>query len=180
MDPSRAGGHAAAKPHVLSGLVYCGKCRASYQLETSGKKVDGNVYRYCYYNCRNACRAGSEVCSGFRIPTDVLAAAVLEMVADAVCTMERAATLARSLRRQGGTAELDLAQLATSWRTLVMGDHAVSRSYAMHLVKRIDVHGSEIIVTPKTPGAEENQPQGPGMLGFEREMLPVGESNARA
>ncbi|MEY4513990.1 MAG: hypothetical protein RLZZ450_6112, partial [Pseudomonadota bacterium] len=89
-EPRRNPGRTAAKPHVLSGLVWCGKCGASYQLETSGKRVDGTVYRYCYYNCRSACRAGVEACAGFRIPTDVLDTAVLAALAHVVCTSERA------------------------------------------------------------------------------------------
>lgn len=63
--PKKYGGLGASPEHVLSGLLRCGKCGASYQTETSGKCIDDGVYRYCYYNCRTACRVGKEQCSGF-------------------------------------------------------------------------------------------------------------------
>ena len=47
-DLGSAGGRAVALPRVLGGLVVCGRCGASCQLETSGKTIDGNRYRYCY------------------------------------------------------------------------------------------------------------------------------------
>jgi site-specific DNA recombinase len=39
-DPASSPGRGVAKPHLLTGLLRCAKCGASYQLETSGKKVD--------------------------------------------------------------------------------------------------------------------------------------------
>ncbi|HSO35906.1 MAG TPA: recombinase family protein [Labilithrix sp.] len=84
-DLGSASGRAVAQPRVLGGLVVCGRCRASCQLETSGKTIDGNRYRYCYYSCRTYCRAGKEECPGVRAATVVLDAAVLGYLADVVC-----------------------------------------------------------------------------------------------
>jgi hypothetical protein len=61
---SRRIGRGSARPHVLTHFIRCGRCGASYQLETSGKTVDGSEYRYCYYNCRTFRRTGREACPG--------------------------------------------------------------------------------------------------------------------
>ena len=53
-------GRASARPRVLTELVHCGLCGASYQLESSGKSLDGRTYESCYYNCRKTLRAGSD------------------------------------------------------------------------------------------------------------------------
>ncbi len=44
-DLGGGGGRVVARPRVLSGVVFCGRCGASCQLETSGKTIDGNRYR---------------------------------------------------------------------------------------------------------------------------------------
>lgn len=148
-EPARSPGRAAAKPHLLTGLVWCKRCGASYQLETSGKKVDGAVYRYCYSNCRRASRAGAEVCAGFRIPTEVLDAAVLAHVAEVVCFAERVTLLATSWR---GCSELHGDRLAEAWRTLVTTDPKLGRAYLLHLVERIDIDETCIVVTGCSTG----------------------------
>jgi hypothetical protein len=143
-DPSEGAGRAAAKQHLLTGKVRCGFCGASYQLETSGKRVDGQVYRYCYYNCRNALRSGVEVCEGFRIPTEALDSAVLDHLADRLCGQDRAAIL---LQRLSLDAVVDDA--ARAWRTLVTTHPAIARSYVLHMVERIEVHRTRIVVVPR-------------------------------
>ena len=125
-EPSRSGGKHAARPHVLTRLLRCGHCGASYQLETSGKRIDGNLYRYCYYNCRRATRIGVGACSGFRIATDILDQAVLEALANHVCSGERVRRLAME---RGWPAE----QLRSAWRALVTCDPDTARAYALHL-----------------------------------------------
>jgi site-specific DNA recombinase len=147
-EPRHNPGRTAAKPHVLSDLVWCGKCGASYQLETSGKRVDGTVYRYCYYNCRAACRAGMEACSGFRIATDVLDTAVRAALAEVVCTSERARGLVESF---GWPAE----RVLEAWRALLTCDSEVGRTYALHLIERVEVHGERVLVVPKACGRNE-------------------------
>lgn len=148
-DPSDGAGRATAKQHVLSGKVRCARCGASYQLETSGMRVDGQVYRYCYYNCRNALRSGVEVCEGFRIPTEALDSAVLDHLADRLCEQDRAAILVQRLSLD---AEVDDA--ARAWRTLVTAHPGIARSYVLHMIERIEVHGTRIVVVPRQARAD--------------------------
>jgi hypothetical protein len=70
--PTELPGRAPAKPRVLTGLVRCGLCGSSYQLETSGKSLDGATYSYSYYNCRKTLRAGKKACAGFRVRVEDL------------------------------------------------------------------------------------------------------------
>jgi site-specific DNA recombinase len=147
-EPSRSGGRYAARPHVLTRLLRCGRCGSSYQLETSGKRVDGGLYRYCYYNCRRATRIGVDACSGFRIATDILDQAVLEAIADHVCSGERVNRLALARR---WPAE----QLRSAWRALVTCDPDTARAYALHLIDRVEVHGERIVVVPRLGGRTE-------------------------
>ena len=139
---------ASARPRVLSGLVVCGRCGATCQLETSGKTVDGNQYRYCYYSCRTYCRAGKEACAGVRIATEVLDEAVLKYLADVVCTPSRVAALAKVVRGE----ELTLSELANAWRGLITADHDVGRAYALHLIERIELHDEKAVIIGKQEG----------------------------
>jgi hypothetical protein len=83
---------------LLTGIVRCGVCGASYQLETSGKGAIDGIYKYTYYNCRTSCRSGRELCAGYRIPTAILDSAIKEFIVRAVCGPERVQALAHSLR----------------------------------------------------------------------------------
>jgi DNA invertase Pin-like site-specific DNA recombinase len=148
-DLGSACGRAVAQPRVLGGLVVCGRCRASCQLETSGKTVDGNRYRYCYYSCRTYCRAGKEECPGVRVATEVLDAAVLGYLADVVCAPARVEALEDIAARRG----LAVGDLAETWRALVTADHDVGRAYAMHLIERVELHDDRAIVVAKTAAA---------------------------
>lgn len=141
--PRRNPGRAPAPVHVLSGFLRCGQCGASYQLETSGKRIDGELYRYTYYNCRSACRVGKELCAGFRVPTGVLDAAVFHHLADLVCTDERAADL-RARVRAAHTVSVE--RVAEIWRSMLLHDPLVKRTYARHLIDRIDVSPTVMLV----------------------------------
>ena len=116
-----------AMPHVLTGLLRCGRCGASLQLETAGKKVADGVYEYCYYSCRQTLRAGAATCPGRRLRTEVLDAADLAHIADSVCTPERVALFRLSLERCG----LQVADLLSLWRTLLTQDAQVGRAYVV-------------------------------------------------
>jgi hypothetical protein len=59
----------------------------------SGKRVNGELYKYRYYNCKKACRIGKEACTGKRIATKKLDAAVLDFLAKKICTPERCQSL---------------------------------------------------------------------------------------
>lgn len=147
--PTELPGRAAAKPRVLTGLARCGLCGASYQLETSGKSRDGVTYEYCYYNCRTTLRAGKKACPGFRMRTEELDGAVLEKIADVVCTPERAEQLARR-HNWPPTAEV-----VNAWRNFILRDQDVGRTYVLQLIARIEVHGERIVITPKEPGGRQ-------------------------
>lgn len=95
--PTAHAGYAAEKPTLLSRLVHCAKCGASYQLESSGKRAASGEYKYRYYNCRNYCRIGKEACVGGRIPMAKLDMAVLSYVASIVCSQPRCRALASAV-----------------------------------------------------------------------------------
>lgn len=95
--PSRNPGSPPSDETLLSRLIRCARCGAAYRLETSGKVVDGDAYRYRYYNCRTSTRIGKAACPGGRIRTDELDAAVLDHMIGVVCTPERTQALLRAL-----------------------------------------------------------------------------------
>ncbi len=142
-EPRRNPGRPASKENLLAGLVRCAKCGASYQLETSGKRVNGDLYQYRYYNCRTFCRIGSGACTGGRIPTTELDAVVLEHLAGLVCTAERCEALALTTGKH--------AETRAAWSSLVTAGGTVSRNYLLHLVERIEVGENEITIIPR-PG----------------------------
>ncbi len=145
-EPARCPGRAPSQPKLLKGLAWCGACGASYQYETSGKRVVDGQYTYGYYNCRNLLRVGKEACPGFRIPLKTLDDAVLDAIDRVVCTEPRA----RLLR-------LDAPEEAVlkEWRRLLRRDD-VARTYVQHLIERLVVHhDGRIEITPKTGGRNE-------------------------
>ena len=147
--PTELPGRASAKPRVLTGLARCGLCGSSYQLETSGKSLDGATYSYCYYNCRKTLRAGKEACPGFRVRVEDLDGAVLTAIADVVCTPERAGRLA--LRHKGAP----ITEVIAAWRNFILRDHDVGRTYALQLIDHVDVQGERLVITPKEPGGRK-------------------------
>jgi len=96
-DPKRMPGRTASVRRILAGLVRCGKCESSYTLETSGKRTPDGRFYYSYYNCRATCRIGKMACEGGRVPVGELDGAVLEHLAEVVCTTERCQTVVRDL-----------------------------------------------------------------------------------
>ena len=134
-EPSRRPGRPVSPANLLAGVVRCGQCGASYQLETSGKRVRGDRYEYRYYNCSKFCRIGSAVC--YRIPTHALDEAVLAHLARIACTPERA----EALRMRAGTPSADAKELSIAWAVLVTGGGTVSRSYVLHRSHRGEGEG---------------------------------------
>lgn len=145
-EPSRSPGRPPSGEHMLAGLLRCGRCGASCQLETSGKRVDGVTYKYAYYNCRATCRSGAEVCRGRRIRTTALDAAVLAHVADVACAPDRVAQLARHVRGEADT-------VASAWRALIEHDHTVGRAYLEQFVSKIVVYENEIVIEQRSADA---------------------------
>jgi site-specific DNA recombinase len=147
-EPARSPGRAPSQPKLLKGLAWCGACGASYQYETSGKRVVDGQYTYGYHNCRNLLRVGKEACPGFRIPLKTLDDAVLDAIEQVVCTEARA----RSLRPAAPT---DV--MLKEWRRLLRRDD-VARAYVQHLIDRIVVHhDGRIVITPKPGGRNETE-----------------------
>lgn len=145
-EPARSSGRAPSQPKLLKGVAWCGACGASYQYETSGKRVVDGQYTYGYYNCRNLLRVGKEACAGFRIPMKTLDDAVLDAIERVVCTEPRARSL-----QLGASTEVVL----KGWRRLLRRDD-IARSYVQHLIDRIVVHhDGRIVVTPKPGGRSE-------------------------
>ena len=101
-DPRRNPGRTPSSPMLLAGLVHCGQCGASYQLETSGKNAEGGVYEYRYYNCRSHLRVGKAKCKGFRIRSTVLEQAILEHIADRLFTHERCRQILEDVVEEAG------------------------------------------------------------------------------
>jgi site-specific DNA recombinase len=148
-EPSRRPGRPVSPANLLAGVVRCGKCGASYQLETSGKRVRGDRYQYRYYNCSKFCRIGNTVCPGYRIRTNLLDEAVLAHLAGIICTPERAEALGLRAR----TASADTDELRRTWAALVTGGGTISRSYVLHLVDHVEVRENEIRVVARTAAA---------------------------
>lgn len=148
-EPARSPGRAPSQPKLLKGLAWCGACRASYQYETSGKRVVDGQYTYGYYNCRNLLRVGKEACPGFRIPLKMLDDAVLDAIERVVCTEPRARSL-----RLSSSADVVL----NEWRRLLRRDD-IARAYVQHLIERIvGHHDGRIVITPKAGGRNEKEP----------------------
>lgn len=45
----------------------------------------------------------------------------------------------------------------TAWRNFILRDHDVGRTYALHLIDHVDVHGERIVITPKEPGGRKER-----------------------
>lgn len=101
-NPKRNPGRTPSSPLLLAGLVECGKCGSSYQLETSGKHAASGVYQYRYYQCRQAARVGKEACEGFRVPTDLLEKTILEHIAGQLFTTERCKEILHDFVEEAG------------------------------------------------------------------------------
>lgn len=75
--------------------------------------------------------------------------AVLAAVADAVCTSERAALLARRHEWSSAT------WVVRSGRELILADHDLGRTCALHLIDNVEVHGEPRRDRPEGCGCEK-------------------------
>jgi hypothetical protein len=87
--------------HAFTGMLYCGLCGASMQIETA----KGRSRRYSYYNCRNAQQHGACVSRRFR--ADQLDAYLIDTILNQVITPETLAEFAADLRTAAGQWEPD-------------------------------------------------------------------------
>lgn len=154
-EPSRRPRRPAASANLLAGVVRCGKCSASYQLETPGKRVRDDSYEYRYCNCSKFCRVGRTVCGGYRIRTEALDEAVLAHLAKSICTQARADRLATKSH------VADAGKLRRTWEALATGGGEISRSYVLHLLDRVEVRENEVeiharVATQRRNGTQQN------------------------
>lgn len=110
-DPDKKGTEGYTGPLLLGGLMRCGKCGKTLQLEASGK----NAGRYRYYNCRTTARQGKAACSGYRVQEKKLNAALVENFIAQGLSEERLdktlRQLAASQAKMGETARATRAKL---------------------------------------------------------------------
>ncbi len=147
-EARRRPGRPPSPTMMLARLVQCAKCGASCRLELSGKRIEGGVYKYRYYNCTRACRIGPEACDGRRLRAEVLERIVAEHVADAICTTTRTELLITALGRSGEPTA-SRSQVQADWRALILGDRRLMRNYLLQVVDRIEVHDNRIAVVAK-------------------------------
>lgn len=93
-------------------------------------------------------------CPGFRVRVEDLDGSVLAAIADVVCTPERAGMLAH--RHQWPPT----AEVITAWRNFILRDHDIGRTYALHLIDHVDVHGERVAIVPRQASGRKD----PAML----------------
>lgn len=101
-DPERNPGRASSSPLLLAGLIKCGFCGATGQLEAAGQVSPEGKQKYRYYGCRSFIRSGKQTCVGFRIRTEVLEQIVLNHVAERLFTEEHCRDILRSYVEEQG------------------------------------------------------------------------------
>jgi len=98
------------------------------------------------YNCRTACRVGKEQCTGYRIATVDLDAAVLHHLANEVCTLERTRDLFEHVRIKKTRDHVDERTIMSMWRSLITANSSIGRTYVQHLIKQIIVYANRVEV----------------------------------
>lgn len=94
------------------------------------------------------CVAGKKACPGFRVRVEDLDGAVLAAIADLACTPERTQRLARRHIWPPTT------EVMNAWRNFILRDADIGRTYALHLIEHVVVHGERIVITRKSPVEE--------------------------
>jgi hypothetical protein len=46
-------------------------------------------------------------------------------------------------------------RVIAAWRNFILRDHDIGRTYALHLIDHVDVHGERVVVVPKEPGGRK-------------------------
>lgn len=81
--PSNTPAQTTASKYILSGLMKCGNCGASYGISGYGRKKG-----YAYYNCLSYSKKGKKVCEGRRLRADRLEEKIANRVKDLVFSEE--------------------------------------------------------------------------------------------
>lgn len=160
--PQARSGRTGTTPSLLRGLVFCAKCGANYQVESSGKRTATGEYKYRYYNCRKNCRIGREACEGGRIPMGKLDQALLQHLADSVCSESRSHALLQLLTNgaltqndQGRREHLalavdDLQRRIEDWQKLLGGSEA-HRELACRKLEELRKYQEELEIEARQP-----------------------------
>ncbi len=113
-DPERVG-RATSSRLLLTGLLKCGPCGASCELQTSGKRRP-NGERYCYYMCSRARRTGvGATCNAKPTPVAKLDAAVIDWLAERVFSDVRCREILRDLVEEQGVLRHRAAEDRAAW-----------------------------------------------------------------
>lgn len=102
-EPRKNPGRTGSSPLLLAGLVKCGACGASFQLETSGKPDATGERPHRYYNCRSYLREGRGACRGCRLPEVTLDDAVIDHITNVLFDEERCRAILQALAEQSTT-----------------------------------------------------------------------------
>lgn len=117
--------------HVFTGLLRCGRCGASLQIETA----KGRARRYSYYNCRAAQKGGS--CGHRRLPADELDAWLSQIITERVLTSD---VLLDVLNELSGAAR-DWARETKARRKLINGQLKDARRRRAGIYDILELHG---------------------------------------
>jgi len=95
-DADAAAHGAHNSEHLFTGMLKCGRCGASLQIETA----KGRNKRYSYYNCRAAQKHGE--CSNRRVPADALDEWLLGEIASRIFTPDLLQSIVAEMRAIAG------------------------------------------------------------------------------
>lgn len=115
---SDAPGGSPHSTHLFTGLLRCGRCGASLQIETA----KGRSKRYSYYNCRSAQRSGD--CLSRRLPSRELDGWLVDVLDSDVLHPDNLRMVAHDLRERAGRWHEDRAQRR---RTVEMQIQTIAR-----------------------------------------------------
>lgn len=92
--PERTPGPTTASQYLLSGLMKCGKCGASYAVSGYGRGK-----KYAYYNCITYSKKGKKICTGRRLRTDKLEEVILKRAKELIFSEENLQKMIRDINR---------------------------------------------------------------------------------
>lgn len=81
---------------LFTGILKCGKCSASMQVETA----KGRSRRYSYYNCRN--KQKDNICEGHRVRADIIDDFLIEQIAEKIFKKNILIDIAKELKQVSG------------------------------------------------------------------------------
>ncbi len=129
-QPKNQPARVTSSSYLLSGLMRCGKCNATYGVTGYGRDK-----KYAYYNCITYSKKGKDVCSGYRVRADELDNEIIERVKDLLFSDENMKNLvddinqaAKSLRTDYWMKITDLKKKASDLHNRVMRQYEAIES----------------------------------------------------